>query len=144
MPSLKATIDIGAAREHVFAAADPVKMPDWTTHIKEVVLTSGDGRSEGTTDATIIKVGPTRHRLESIWTDFRPAQILARKFTGYFDGQERLTFEPKDGGTHVEWAVDYTPPFGLVGRFGAWFMMARIFQNELEASLENLKSALEG
>jgi uncharacterized protein YndB with AHSA1/START domain len=143
VPSLKASIDIDAAREHVFAAADPLKMPDWTTHIKEVALTSGDGRSAGTTDVTIIKVGPMRNRLECTWTEFRPGDVLARRFAGYFEGQERITFEPENGGTRVEWSVDYTPPFGLLGRFGAWFMMARVFQNELEASLENLKAALE-
>jgi hypothetical protein len=30
-----------------------------------------------------------------------------------------------------------------VGKIGAFVMMARIFQNELEASLENLKRNLE-
>lgn len=143
MPLLKAAIDIDAAREHVFAAAEPMKMPDWTTHVKEVVITSGDGKSAGTRDTTVIKVGPRRNRLESTWTEYEPGQALSRQFSGYFRGQERLTFEPANGGTRVEWTMDYTPPFGLIGRFGAWFMMARVFQNEIEASLENLKAGLE-
>ncbi|TMB94989.1 MAG: hypothetical protein E6J42_11055, partial [Chloroflexi bacterium] len=45
--------------------------------------------------------------------------------------------------TRVEWKGDYSPPSGTVGKFGAWFMMARNYQNEIEASLENLKAALE-
>ena len=143
MPRLKAAIDIDAAREHVFAAADPLKMPDWTTHIKEVILTAGDGRSAGTQDRTIIKVGPMRNTLETTWTEYRAGELIARKLAGYFQGEERLSFVQQDGGTRVEWMVNYTQPFGLLGRFGAWFMMARIFQNELEASLENLKSELE-
>jgi len=58
-------------------------------------------------------------------------------------GEERMTFEPSGNSTRVEWSVNYTPPFGLLGKFGAWFLMARIYQNELEGSLENLRAALE-
>jgi len=144
MPRLKAAIDIDAPREHVFAlAADPSRLPEWTTFIKERKVTSGDGKSAGTTDKTVIKVGPQRNNLEGTWTEYRPGETLARRFSGYFVGEESITFTPADGGTRVEWKVDYTPPYGLLGKFGAWFMMARIFQNELEASLENLKLALE-
>jgi ligand-binding SRPBCC domain-containing protein len=143
MPRLKAAIDIEATREHVFAAADPSKMSGWTTHIKEIVITAGDGRSAGTMDTTIIKVGPRRNKLQSTWIEYNPGEAFARTFTGYFEGQERMTFVASDGGTHVQWDVNYTPPFGILGRFGAWFMMARIFQNELEASLDRLKSELE-
>jgi uncharacterized membrane protein len=54
-----------------------------------------------------------------------------------------MTFTPADGGTRVEWMVDYKPPMGPAGAFMDAFMMNRVFQNELEASLENLKTALE-
>ena len=144
MPRLKAAIEIDAPREHVFAlAADPGRLPEWTTFIKERKVTSGDGKSAGTTDETIFKVGPQPHKLQGTWADYRPGEVLARNFTGYLEARERLTFAPANGGTRVEWRVNYTPPYGLLGKFGAWFMMARIFQNELEASLENLKLALE-
>ena len=45
--------------------------------------------------------------------------------------------------TVVEWSVDYTPPFGVIGKLGAFLFMARVYQNELEGSLDNLKTALE-
>jgi len=144
MPNLAASIDIDAAKEHVFAlAADPSRQPEWTTFIKKVVITSGDGKSEGTTDRTTIKVGPQPHTLEGTWTAYRPGELLARRFTGYMRMEDRITFAPAGKGTRVEWSVNYTPPFGLIGKFMAWFLMARIFQNELEASLENLKRVLE-
>jgi uncharacterized protein YndB with AHSA1/START domain len=144
MPRLTASIDIAASREHVFAtAADPAKQPEWTTFIKEISITSGDGKSEGTTDHTVIKVGPRPHKLEGTWTEYKPGEALARRFTGYMDLQERMAFATANGGTRVQWSVNYKPPFGVVGKFMAWFMMARIFQNELEASLENLKKTLE-
>ena len=46
-------------------------------------------------------------------------------------------------GTRVEWRVNYTPPFGIIGKLGALILMARVYQNELEGSLDNLKAALE-
>ncbi|HEU4759446.1 MAG TPA: SRPBCC family protein [Dehalococcoidia bacterium] len=145
MPRLKAAIEIDAPREHVFAiVGDLSKRPDWTTWVKEVELTSGDGKSQGTTDRLVFKVGPTRQQMDGAWTEFRPPEVFARRFTGYLKGEERLTLTPTDGQTLVEWMVNYTPPFGIIGKVGAFLLMARFFQNELEASLENLKEALEG
>ncbi len=144
MPRLTASIEIDAPKEHVFAlAADVSKQPEWTTFIKEVAITSGDGKSEGTTDKTVIKVGPRPHKVEGTWTEYKPGESVARRFTGYMQMQDRLSVSPSGSGSRVQWTVSYKPPFGIIGKFMAWFMMARIFQNELEASLENLKSALE-
>ena len=144
MPRLKAVVDIDVPREHVFAlAADVSKQPEWTTWIKEIIITSGDGKSAGTTDRTKFKVGPQARLLEGTWTEYEPAEAFARHFTGYLEADERMTFIPINGGTRVEWTVNYKPPFGVLGAFMAWFMMARFFQNELEASLENLRELLE-
>jgi len=144
MPRLKAAIDIDAPREHVFAlAGDLTKRPDWTTFVKEVVITAGDGKSAGTKDKTTAKIGPQSKKWEGTVTQYQAAELLARSFEGYFIGEERMTFTPSGNGTRVEWSVNYTPPFGLLGKFGAWFMMARFYQNELEGSLEKLKAELE-
>jgi len=144
MPRLKAAIEIDAPREHVFAlAGDIAKRPEWTTFVKEVIITSGDGKSAGTKDKTVAKIGPQRNKWEGTLTEYEAGQVMARSFGGYFVGEERMTFEPSGNSTRVEWSVNYTPPFGLLGKFGAWFLMARIYQNELEGSLENLRAALE-
>lgn len=143
MPRIKATIDIDAPREHVFAAAEPSKLPDWTIHVAEVLITSGDGKSAGTTDRTTIHVTPRKNTLESTWTDFRPGESWARRFTGYFEGEERLTFMPANGGTHVEWVYNYKPPYGIMGKIGALLVMSRVVQNNMETSLEKLKGELE-
>jgi hypothetical protein len=72
-----------------------------------------------------------------------PGEAWSRSFGGYFKGDERITFAPSGNATLVEWRVNYTPPFGIIGQLGALILMARIYQNELEGSLENLKAALE-
>lgn len=144
MPRFKAAIDIDAGRAHVFAAAgDVLKQPEWTTWIKDVRIVQGDGKSAGTRDQTTIKIGPQKRTHDVTWTEYNPPEVLARHFTGYLDVRERMTFSESNGGTRVEWSIDYTPPFGFIGKIGASLMMARIFQNELEASLENLKRELE-
>jgi uncharacterized membrane protein len=143
MPRLNAKIDIDVPREHVFAAAEFTRMPEWAIHIKEVVVTAGDGKSPGTTDKTIITVTPRKNTLESEWTEYTQGEAIARSFTGYLTGNERLTFTAANGGTTVEWTYDYKPPFGIIGKIGAFLVMQRVVQNNLESSLENLKRELE-
>lgn len=143
MPRLKAAIDIDAPREHVFAAAEPLKMPAWTIHVKDVVVTEGDGKTPGTKDKTIIQVTPRKNTLLSEWTEYKPGESWARNFTGYLSGEERLSFTAAGSGTRVEWTYNYTPPFGFIGKIGALLVMSRVVQNNMEASLETLKRELE-
>jgi len=144
MPRLKAAIEIDAPRDHVFAlAGDLTRRPEWTTFVKKVEIRSGDGKSAGSTDATVAKIGLRPIKFEGTISEFTPGEAVARKFGGYFTGDERMVFTSAGGGTRVEWNVNYTPPMGIIGKFGAWFIMARVYLNELEASLENLKKAIE-
>lgn len=143
MPRLKAVIDIDAPREHVFAAAEPLKMPEWTVHISEVTVTEGDGKTAGTRDRTVISVTPRKNALESEWTEYSPGEAWARTFTGYLKGEERISLAEADGGTRVEWTYNYTPPFGVLGKIGALLVMSRVVQNNMESSLETLKHELE-
>ncbi|MEO8458809.1 MAG: SRPBCC family protein [Chloroflexota bacterium] len=143
MPKIKATIDIDAPREHVFAAADPLRMPEWTIHVKEVLVTGGDGKSPGTTDKTKLQITPLPTKLTSVWTEYTQGQVFSRKFSGGLKGEERLTFAPTSTGTHVEWTMNYTPPMGILGQIGAIVMMSRVVQNNMETSLETLKRVME-
>jgi len=44
----------------------------------------------------------------------------------------------------VEWLVEYEPPMGMLGRLMDALLMNRVFQNDIETSLERLKVRLEG
>jgi len=144
MARIVKSIQIDAPNEHVFALAlDFSRQPEWTTFIKEALITSGDGKSVGTTDRSVLKVGPRSSKSEGEWTEYNAGEVFARRSSGGMSMEEKMTFTPADGGTRVEWMVDYKPPMGPVGAFMDAFMMNRVFQNELEASLENLKTALE-
>ena len=138
------SIRIDAPREHVFAlATDVTRQPDWTTFVREGLITSGDGKSAGTTDRTTVKVGPRATKAENVWTEYATGEVFARRATSGMKVEEKLTFTPAGNGTDVEWLVDYTPPLGALGRFMDVFMMNRVYQNEIEASLERLKAELE-
>ena len=144
MARIVKSIQIDAPNEHVFALAlDFSRQPEWTTFIKEALVTSGDGKSVGTTDRSVLKVGPRSSKSEGEWTEYKAGETFARRSSGGMSMEEKMTFTPTGGGTRVEWTVDYKPPMGPLGAFMDAFMMNRVFQNELEASLENLKVALE-
>jgi len=144
MARITKSIQIDAPHDHAFALAlDFARQPEWSTFIQESIVTSGDGSSAGTTDRTTIKVGPRASVNENLWTEYQAGEKFARRATSGMSIEERLTFAESGGGTLMTWMVDYKPPMGPLGAFMNVFMMNRVFQNEIEASLENLKAALE-
>lgn len=144
MPRIHKVIDIDARPEDVFAyAADVANMPEWTTFVKEVQITSGDGKSAGTTDRSVIKVGLRPRVLEYQWIEYKPGRLFARQAAKEMAVEERIAFSPANDGTRVEWTVSYVPPLGLLGRIANFVFMDRVFQNEIEASLESLKARIE-
>ena len=138
------SIRIDAPREHVFAlATDLSRQPDWTTFVKEGAITSGDGKSAGTTDRMVVQIGPRATKSEGLWTEYTTGERFARRATSGMRMEERMLFTPVGNGTDVQWAINYEPPLGPVGKFMDVFMMNRVYQNEIEASLERLKAELE-
>jgi len=138
------SIQIDAPREHVFALATDIgRQPDWTTFVKEGLITAGDGKSAGTRDRTVFKVGPRATKAENLWTAYNPGELFARRSVMGMTQEETMQFTPAGNSTLVQWTVNYQPPLGPLGRFMDVFMMNRVYQNEIEASLERLKAALE-
>jgi uncharacterized membrane protein len=145
LPLIRKSIDIDASPESVFRYATSVStQPDWITFVSEVDITSGDGKSEGTTERCAFKLGPRAQTLEAVWTEYDPPRSFARKTTSGLAMEGRMTFERRDAGTHVEWAMQYKPPLGLLGAVMDVMFMNRLFQNEMEESLESLRARLEG
>lgn len=138
------SIRIDAPREHVFAlATDLSRQPDWTTFVKEGSITSGDGKSAGTTDRMVVQIGPRATKSEGLWTEYTTGERFARRATSGMQMEERMLFTAVGNGTDVQWSVSYEPPLGPIGKFMDVFMMNRVYQNEIEGSLERLKAELE-
>jgi uncharacterized membrane protein len=143
--SIRKSIDIDASPGNVFNYATNVAtQPDWMKFLEGIDITSGDGRSKGTTDRCVIKLGTRAQTVEELWSEFDPPRSFARKSTGGMEMDGRMTFEPKEGGTSVEWTIGYVPPAGTLGKVVDALFMNRVFQNEMEESLESLKAQLEG
>ena len=144
MPQIRKFIDIDALPERVFAkATDPSLQPTWMTFLKEIEIISGDGKSAGTKDRSVMKLGPVPQSNEGEWIEYREPQAFARNMRGGLQMESRMSFNPTAGGTHVEWQIRYKPPLGLIGMAGDILFMNRVFQNYVEDPLELLKAQLE-
>ncbi len=145
MPSILKSIDIDASPDNVFNYVTNVStQPDWIKFLKAIDITSGDGQTKGTTDRCVIKLGVRAQEVEALWTEYDPPRAFARKATSGMEMEGRMTFEPSDDGTHVEWTIGYRPSMGSLGMVVDALFMNRVFQNEIEESLESLKAQLEG
>ena len=145
MARILKSIDIEASPDNVFNYVTNVStQPDWIKFMKAVDITAGDGKSKGTTDRCVIKLGPRAQEMEALWTEYDPPRSFARKSTSGMEMDGRMTFAPRDDGTHVEWTIAYTSPMGVLGGVIDALFMNRVFQNEIEESLESLKAQLEG
>ncbi len=145
MPSILKAIDINVSPDNVFNyVTNAATQPDWIMFMKSVDITAGDGQSKGTTDRSVIKLGPRAQEVEALWTEYNPHRAFARKATSGMEMEGRMTFAPRDDGTHVEWTIAYRPPMGALGMAVDALFMNRVFQNEIEESLESLKAQLEG
>ena len=145
MPRILKSIDIDASPDKVFSyVTNASTQPDWIKFMKQVDITSGGDLGKGTTDRSVIKLGPRAQTMEALWTEYDPPRSFARKATSGMEMEGRMTFEPTDDGTHVEWVIGYRPPLGALGLMTDALFMNRVFQNEVEESLESLKAQLEG
>ena len=145
MPLIRKSIDVDASPENVFKyVTNPTTQPDWMHFVHEVDIISGDGQSKGTTDRAVVKLGPRTEVQEALWTEYGSPKTFARKNTSGMEMESRWTFEPLGNGTRVDWIIDYRPPMGVLGMMVDAVFMNRVFQNEVEESLEALKAQLEG
>ena len=145
MPRIRKTIEIEASPEHVFSyATNASTQTGWVKFLKQIDITSGDGQSQGTTDRCLVKLGPRAQAVDAVWTEYDSPRAFARKTTSGMEMEGRMTFQPADGGTRVEWTIGYRPPMGPLGALVDALFMNRVFQNEIEESLESLKVKLEG
>ncbi len=146
MPRIRKYIDIEAPPARVFAAvADPAQQVEWALPFQEIELVEGDGISQGSVQRLLFKVGPRAYRLEAVVSDSRQGETFARQVReGPLALRERFFILPQSGEvTRVEWVVEYEPPMGLLGRILDALALHRVFQNDMETSLERLKRRLE-
>ena len=138
-------IDILAPREKVFAYVSNVEaQPEWVKWAKEVEVTSEGKDGVGTVDSMLMQVGPRKERVEALVTEYRPPQLMTRRFLKGMRMEERFSLVPLRDGTKVAWSVEYDPPMGPLGKAVDFLFMGRLMDQLMKDSLANLKERLEG
>ena len=95
VPQIRKFIDIDALPERVFAkATDPSLQPTWMTFLKEIEIISGDGKSAGTKDRSVMKLGPVPQSSEGEWIEYREPETFARKMRGGLEMESRMSIQP--------------------------------------------------
>jgi len=145
VPAIIKSIDIEVPAERVFAlVGDTSRSSEWAIFLKEAELLSGDGRSPGSTYRWIFKVGPRSQPLEAVIVVYNENEALVRRISGELEMEDRIFLGTIGGLTRVEWTIHYQPPLGRLGALIDLIFVNRVFQNDVETSLERLKQQLEG
>ncbi len=139
------SIDILAPREKVFSYVSNVEaQPEWVKWARDVEVTSDQKNGVGAVDSMTMQVGPRKERVEALVTEFRPPQLMTRRFLKGLRMEERFSLVPVRDGTKVAWSVEYVPPMGAFGKLFDFLFMIRLMDQLMKDSLVNLKERLEG
>lgn len=141
MPKLSNSINISAPVEKVFAyVSDPRNSPEWFVGLTEVTDVSGSG--VGLHNRwTYTMLGIPFHG-ESKLTEYVPNQRSVFKQEGGMTSTITYTFAPHEGGTKLDFEVDYSIPVPVLGKLAEKLVFKRN-QREAEMGLANLKERLE-
>ena len=146
MPRLDAAIDIKVSPEKVFTFISDVEtQPLWARWSKEVEITSLSRRGLGTTDASVLQLMGKKYPTEGLISEYTENQSMSRRITRGFELLESYTLIPNEKGdtTTLNYVIDYTPPFGGVGKVFNFLFMNRLFEQLQGDSLLSLKERLE-
>jgi len=144
MPRLDNSIDIRAPADKVFQyISDPATQPEWVKWAKESEATSLEKQGLGTTTSMLMQVGPRKERVETIVTEYKANEYLARRNTRGMEMTDRLAVVPLGDTTKVAWSIDYVPPMGALGKLVDVLFMVRLFDQLMKDSLALLKQRLE-
>ena len=141
MPTIKKSISISAPVEKVFAyVTDPMSLPEWFVGMTEVTDVSGAGVGQHSRWKYSM-IGIPFHG-ESKITEQVPNQRSVSKQEGGITSTITYTFAPHEGGTKLDFEVDYTIPVPVLGKLAEKAVFKRN-QREAAMSMENIKERLE-
>ena len=142
MAFYEGSIVVNAPVSEVFAYANaPATMPDWMTALVEVrnVIGSGAGQQWEWT----YKMAGVHVRGQSVIVDYILNECATHQGIGMLSVNWTTKVAPHDGGTKLTAKLEYTIPVPVLGRLAEHLTVQRNAR-ELDASLSNLKEALEG
>ena len=142
MAKVERSITINAPVEEVFAYIDdPMNELEWIPSLVEVQDVAGQGVE--TRFRWAYKMAGMRLQGESTNTEHIPNERIVTQSKGDIVSTWTLTFEPHDGGTKLNFVVEYTIPVPVLGKL-AEALVLRQNQREADLALANIKDRMEG
>jgi uncharacterized membrane protein len=144
MTKVERSILIVAPLESIVAIVDnPQRLPDWYAGIEQVepddVFPEPGGKVDMVYKAAGVTFNITQTSLERV-----PGQSGVFQLEGMIAGKNRMTLEPEGEGIRVTMAFDYEMPGGGLGKVVDKLLVERMNVQNLEKSLEKLKTLVEG
>jgi hypothetical protein len=106
-------------------------------------VTSLSKKGIGTTDEMVLQLMGKKYPTEAIISEYNENESMSRRITRGFTLVEHYELTGAEGGTHVKHVIDYTPPYGGVGKVFNFLFMNRLFEQLQGDSLVSLKENVE-
>ena len=91
MPRIDNSTEIKATPAAVFQyISDLEALPEWVKWAKRVEVTSLSKQGVGTTDASLMQVGPQKQNVEGLITEYKDGEFYTRRLTRGMELTERL------------------------------------------------------
>ncbi len=144
MTTLERSVFINASADAIQAITDDARrLPEWYAGIEKAepddVFPEPGGKVEMVYKAAGVTFNLTQTSVERV-----PGQGGVNQMEGMVAGTNRMTFAPEGEGTQVTMRFEYEMPGGGVGKVVDRLLVERMNAQNLEKSLENLKSLAEG
>lgn len=142
MPKITKSTIINAPVDKVFEYVnDPMKAPEWLPSMMEVTEVSGSGK--GQHYRWRFKMAGVPLNGESTVTEYVPNKRRVVESKGGASATWTYTFEPSDGGTKFDLAVEYTIPVPVLGKLAEKLVLKRN-EREADMAIANIKDTMEG
>jgi uncharacterized membrane protein len=144
MTTLERNVLINASADDIQAISDdPARLPEWYAGIEQA---EGDGvfPEPGGKVELVYKAAGITFNLTQTSAERVAGQSGVNKMEGMITGTNRMTFAPEGEGTRVTMSFEYEMPGGGIGKVVDRLVAERMNAQNLEKSLENLKTLAEG
>lgn len=144
MTQLERSIIINATPNQIEEVSTvPTNVPKWYAGI-ESIDPDGTYPEVGGTAKLVYKSAGATFNLTVTVTENEPGRIFAQAMAGMITGSYRTVYEPQGDSTKVIMTFNYEMPGGGVGKLLDKLVVERMNTKNLEASLSQLKTLVEG
>lgn len=143
MTTLERSIMINASPEAIDTiSTDPSRLPEWYAGIQEA-KSDGTYPQVGGTVESVYKAVGISFKIKMTSEEYVQGQSLQARMEGMISGTNRWTYQPEGDGTRITATFEYEMPGGGLGQAVNKLMVEKMNTENLEKSLENLKTLVE-